>query len=90
MIDIEKDEEISNLKNANNKDVLLLKEKYKKNIEQDLVERNLVEFEKKKEKEIQPESKSKTLKRINLGDIEPNMTLKSIKRSSNKRYNYKN
>ena len=86
---MEKDNEISNLKNSNNKDIYQLKEKYKKNIEKELTERNLIEIEKKKEKEVKISDTGKTkTKSIKRGDIEPNMTLKSAPKKSI-RYNYK-
>jgi len=86
---VEKDNEISNLKNSNNKDIYQLKEKYKKNIEKELTERNLIEIEKKKEKEVKISDTGKTKKKsIKRGDIEPNMTLKSDRKKSI-RYNYK-
>jgi hypothetical protein len=68
-----------------------LKEKYKKDIEQELIKRNLVKDEKKKEDLNKPlnqtEGKTKSIKRINIGDIEPIMNLKTQKKSI--RYNYK-
>lgn len=78
------------LENSNKKDLFNLKEKYKQNIEKELLEKDLIEKEiKKEEKIMKTEQKTKSLKRIQVGDIEPNMTLKSLKRPASKRYNFK-
>ena len=87
---MEKDDEISKLKEMNNKEFFTFKEKFKKNIENSLnisyLKNNNEKSSKLKEGEL-GENKKKNLKKVNFGDIEPNMTLKSG--GVNKRYNFK-